>query len=88
MDSSCQPCPLGDATWLNRVAAFSRALLPLFTVSCLQVMPVETVGFMMKPYGFFTWNPTLDVPPERNEASREELTPAARSGAAGMRARL
>ncbi|WIA35530.1 hypothetical protein OEZ86_003956 [Tetradesmus obliquus] len=52
------------------------------------VMPVESVGFMMKPYGFFTWNPTLDVPPERNEASREELTPAARSGAAGMRARL
>lgn len=23
------------------------------------VMPVEMVGFMMKPYGFFMWNPTM-----------------------------
>jgi hypothetical protein len=23
------------------------------------IMPVEAVGFMLKPYGFFTWNPTL-----------------------------
>ncbi|KAF6251268.1 copper amine oxidase [Scenedesmus sp. NREL 46B-D3] len=53
----------------------------------LQVMPVETVGFMMKPYGFFTWNPTLDVPPERNAVSREEVTAAAR-GAKGVRSRL
>jgi hypothetical protein len=54
----------------------------------LQVMPVETVGFMMKPYGFFTWNPTLDVPPERNAASREEVTAAARAAARGARSRL
>jgi hypothetical protein len=51
-------------------------------------MPVETVGFMMKPYGFFTWNPTLDVPPERNAASREEVTAAARAAAKGARSRL
>lgn len=23
------------------------------------VMPVEMVGFMIKPYGFFMWNPTM-----------------------------
>lgn len=34
-------------------------------------MPVETVGFMLKPCSFFTWNPTLDLPPDTNKASRE-----------------
>lgn len=34
-------------------------------------MPVETVGFMLKPYGFFNWNPTLDLPPDTNKASKE-----------------
>jgi len=27
------------------------------------VMPVETVGFHLKPEGFFDGNPALDVPP-------------------------
>jgi primary-amine oxidase len=27
------------------------------------VMPVDTTGFTLKPYGFFGRNPTLDVPP-------------------------
>jgi primary-amine oxidase len=26
-------------------------------------MPVETVGFHLKPVGFFDGNPALDVPP-------------------------
>ena len=26
-------------------------------------MPVDTVSFSMKPWGFFDRNPTLDVPP-------------------------
>jgi primary-amine oxidase len=26
------------------------------------VMPVDTVSFWLKPFGFFTRNPTLDVP--------------------------
>jgi primary-amine oxidase len=33
-------------------------------------MPVETVGFMLKPYGFFTHNPGLDIPPGKNAASK------------------
>ena len=27
------------------------------------VMPVATIGFQLKPVGFFTNNPALDVPP-------------------------
>lgn len=38
-------------------------------------MPVETVGFMLKPYGFFTWNPTLDLPPDTNKASKQYKDP-------------
>jgi hypothetical protein len=41
------------------------------------IMPVETVGFLMKPCGFFRFNPTLDVPHERNAASKEEVATAA-----------
>jgi hypothetical protein len=52
-------------------------------------MPVENVGFMLKPYGFFMWNPTLDVPPERNAASKEEITPPPRNmSSVGLRARM
>lgn len=46
-------------------------------------MPVETVGFMLKPYGFFTWNPTLDLPPDTNKASKQyEDNPKPRGGKA------
>jgi primary-amine oxidase len=60
---------------------YSFGVTHLPRVEDFPVMPVETVGFMMKPYNFFgRWNPTLDVPPDRNAASREELTTPARSG--------
>ena len=35
------------------------------------VMPVEYVGFSLKPNGFFAENPALDLPPDRNDASRD-----------------
>ena len=28
------------------------------------VMPVDTVSFWLKPFGFFDRNPSLDVPPQ------------------------
>ena len=34
-------------------------------------MPVETTGFWLKPVNFFSENPSLDIPRERNAASRE-----------------
>ena len=35
------------------------------------VMPVEYAGFMLKPNGFFAENPAMDLPPDRNRASRD-----------------
>jgi primary-amine oxidase len=35
------------------------------------VMPVEYVGFALKPNGFFAENPAMDLPPDRNGASRD-----------------
>jgi primary-amine oxidase len=36
------------------------------------VMPVEHTGFMLKPSGFFAENPAMDLPPERNDASKDQ----------------
>jgi hypothetical protein len=33
-------------------------------------MPVDSVSFMLKPFGFFTWNPSLDLPPEVDTVSK------------------
>jgi primary-amine oxidase len=35
------------------------------------VMPVEYIGFTLKPNGFFAENPAMDVPGDRNDASRD-----------------
>jgi primary-amine oxidase len=35
------------------------------------VMPVEYAGFMLKPAGFFAENPAMDLPADRNSASRD-----------------
>eukprot|EP00879_Flechtneria_rotunda_P005364 GHRR01005651.1.p1 GENE.GHRR01005651.1~~GHRR01005651.1.p1 ORF type:complete len:562 (+),score=120.19 GHRR01005651.1:811-2496(+) len=34
------------------------------------VMPCDTIGFMLKPVGFFQVNPAVDVPPEDHESHR------------------
>jgi len=47
------------------------------------VMPVEVVGFHLKPSSFFTANPALDLPPEVNKASREAHKQAAAAAASG-----
>ena len=36
------------------------------------VMPVEHAGFMLRPSGFFAENPAMDIPPERNSASKDD----------------
>lgn len=33
------------------------------------VMPCEVVGFHLKPFGFFDYNPGRDLPPGPNKAS-------------------
>lgn len=40
------------------------------------VMPVEAFSFLLRPSGFFTYNPTLDLPPGPNHQS-VEFRPAA-----------
>jgi primary-amine oxidase len=35
---------------------------------------------MLKPSGFFADNPALDLPPERNEASKDQRSPGACCG--------
>jgi primary-amine oxidase len=44
------------------------------------VMPVEYAGFILKPNGFFADNPALDLPPERNAASKDQRSPGACCG--------
>lgn len=36
------------------------------------VMPVEYAGFMLKPNGFFAENPSMDLPPDANAASKDQ----------------
>jgi hypothetical protein len=49
-------------------------------------MPVTTAGFMLKPVGFFTCNPALDVPAPHAHQTRCDaagaVTPHATEGAA------
>jgi len=35
------------------------------------IMPVDTVSFWLKPFGFFDRNPSLDVPPSTRGAGHE-----------------
>ena len=36
----------------------------------MPVMPMEYAGFMLKPNGFFAANPAMDLPPDKNAASK------------------
>ena len=36
------------------------------------IMPVEYAGFMLKPNGFFSENPAMDLPPDKNNASKSD----------------
>jgi primary-amine oxidase len=33
---------------------------------------VESIGFVLKPNGFFAENPAMDLPPNRNHASKDQ----------------
>jgi primary-amine oxidase len=43
------------------------------------VMPVDSAGFVLKPYGFFDRNPTLDIPPSH----ADHCAPGPAGGATG-----
>ncbi|KAI9495289.1 copper amine oxidase [Zychaea mexicana] len=68
--------------WANRerqsvhqkdiVVWFTFGITHLPRVEDFPVMPVEMIGFMMKPANFFIANPALDVPPT-NEAANKSV---------------
>lgn len=39
------------------------------------VMPVERIGFMLSPHGFFNCSPAVDVPPSVGECEKESVGP-------------
>jgi primary-amine oxidase len=47
------------------------------------VMPVEYIGFMLKPVGFFDRNPGIDVPPSAHCHGAEASSDGAASDGAG-----
>ncbi|KIZ04423.1 hypothetical protein MNEG_3534 [Monoraphidium neglectum] len=42
---------------------------PQVRVEDFPVMPCEVTGFHIKPFGFFSGNPSVDIPPGPNKAS-------------------
>ncbi|WIA30543.1 hypothetical protein OEZ86_000626 [Tetradesmus obliquus] len=49
---------------------YSFGVTHIVRVEDFPVMPVEVTGFTLKPFGFFSSNPGLDIPPGRNAASK------------------
>jgi primary-amine oxidase len=49
---------------------YSFGVTHIVRVEDFPVMPVETIGFHLKPFGFFSGNPGLDIPPTKNAASK------------------
>ncbi|KAL4916401.1 copper amine oxidase [Aspergillus aurantiobrunneus] len=49
------------------------------------VMPVERVSVMLKPDGFFTKNPALDVPPSTQQFNKSTLHPEAGACCSGVK---
>ena len=47
------------------------------------IMPVEYAGFMLKPNGFFSQNPAMDLPRDRNAHSVQDGAPAGGSCCSG-----
>ena len=73
---------------VDPVLWYSFGVTHLPRVEDFPVMPVESAGFQLKPFGFFAWNPALDLAPEKNLASREAAPAAPPRDMAVARARI
>ncbi|KAL6769401.1 AMX1 [Auxenochlorella protothecoides x Auxenochlorella symbiontica] len=58
--------PVADA---DVVVWFNVGLTHFVRTEDFPVMPVEQIGFHLKPYHFFDVNPAIDIPPERDPRS-------------------
>jgi hypothetical protein len=65
---TAQDAPLRGA---DPVLWYSFGVTHIPRIEDFPVMPCEVVGFSLKPCGFFTLNPSNDLPPERNMRSKE-----------------
>ncbi|CAL9121399.1 unnamed protein product [Musa acuminata var. zebrina] len=70
----------GLATWVRKNRSLEETDIVLWYVFGIThiprledwpVMPVEHIGFMLMPHGFFNCSPAVDVPPSPNEADKE-----------------
>jgi primary-amine oxidase len=75
---------LGDglATWVKQNRSLEEADIVLwyvFGVTLIPrledwpVMPVERIGFMLMPHGFFNCSPAVDVPPSAGDLDDKEI---------------
>ncbi|XWS51623.1 hypothetical protein CRYUN_Cryun12cG0192900 [Craigia yunnanensis] len=61
--------------WVTRYALDERYVFGITHVPRLEdwpVMPVERIGFMLMPHGFFNCSPAVDVPPNACELDTKE----------------
>ncbi|XP_042436576.1 copper methylamine oxidase-like isoform X1 [Zingiber officinale] len=73
----------GLATWVKKNRSLEETDIVLWYVFGVThiprledwpVMPVERIGFMLMPHGFFNCSPAVDVPPSVSEAEKESGT--------------
>lgn len=62
---------------------YSFGITHVVRVEDFPVMPIEVTGFALKPFGFFTRSPCVDLPASKNEASVETAGGAACCGTNG-----
>ncbi|CAL9054847.1 amine oxidase [copper-containing] zeta, peroxisomal-like isoform X1 [Musa acuminata AAA Group] len=74
----------GLATWVKKNRSLEETNIVLWYVFGVThiprledwpVMPVERIGFMLMPHGFFNCSPSVDVPPSPSGAEEESVAP-------------
>jgi primary-amine oxidase len=61
-----------ELTGSDPVIWYSFGLTHLVRPEDFPIMPCEVCSFSLKPAGFFTMNPAMDLPKVRNAASKED----------------
>ncbi|KAG5604732.1 hypothetical protein H5410_026224 [Solanum commersonii] len=78
----------GLATWVQQNRSLEETQIVLWYIFGLihvprledwPVMPVEHIGFMLQPHGFFNCSPAVDVPPSMSDSDIKENGTVAKS---------
>ncbi|RYR59305.1 hypothetical protein Ahy_A05g025176 isoform A [Arachis hypogaea] len=87
----------GLVTWVQQNRSLEEADIVLWYVFGVThiprledwpVMPVERVGFMLMPHGFFNCSPAVDVPPTTSDLDDKEIGMPAKPSQNGVIAKL